>query len=209
MGHESLDQRLGQHRRFGLSPFAERGRGGDESGAPLGDGTAGDEQRDGRRVRTHDQRQRRGLARAGLDPVQAATLPMVVQTAAWTLEILDPRPGSTLLIHGAGGMAGYACVQVALRRGIQVIATAGPTFAADLEKLGARVTIDELRPDVTPATELLPRYAALAAQGEFHLPIAKTYPLDDWRSAVELSLTGNPHGKLVLLPGDGPGPRGN
>ena len=26
---------------------------------------------------------------AGLDPVQAATLPMVVQTAAWTLELID------------------------------------------------------------------------------------------------------------------------
>ncbi len=209
----------------------------------------------------------------GLDPVRAATLPMVVQTAAWTLEILDPRPGSTLLIHGAGGMAGYACVQVALRRGVHVIATAGPTFAADLEKLGARVTgygdgmpervralngggdvdlvldtprpspgtlphlialaggdpkrvmtisnhaearslgarvnIDELTAQLTPLSGLLPRYAALAAEGAFHLPIARTYPLDEWRSAVELSLSGNPHGKLVLLPGDHTGQGGN
>jgi len=200
----------------------------------------------------------------GLDPVQASVLPMVVQTAAWTLEILDPRPGSTLLIHGAGGMAGYACVQVALRRGVHVIATAGPTFAADLEKYGARVTgygdgmpervreindghdvdlvldtsrpnvgimphlialagadpkrvmtisnhqeareldarvnIDELTAQITPTSELLPRYAALAAEGAFHLPIARTYDLEDWRDAVALSFSGNPHGKLVLLP---------
>lgn len=76
----------------------------------------------------------------GLDPVQAATLPMVVQTAAWTLELMDLHPGATLLVHGAGAMVGYAAVQIALRRGARVIATAGPTFTADLEGFGARVT---------------------------------------------------------------------
>lgn len=201
----------------------------------------------------------------GLDPVQAATLPMVVQTAAWTLELMDLHPGATLLIHGAGGMVGFAAVQIALRRGARVIATAGPTFTADLEDFGARVTtygegmpgrvraltgghdvdlvldtprpspgtlpdlialtggdprrvvtisnheearnlgarvnIDELRPGLTPPTVLLPQYASLAAQGAFRLPIAKSYPLEQWRDAVHLSLSGNPHGKVVLLPG--------
>jgi NADPH:quinone reductase-like Zn-dependent oxidoreductase len=197
--------------------------------------------------------------------VQAATLPMVVQAAAWTLELMDLHPGVTLLVHGAGGMVGYAAVQVALRRGARVIATAGPTFTADLEgfgarvttygegmparvraltgghdvdlvldtprpspgtlpdlialaggdprrvvtisnheearNLGARVNIDELRPGLTPSTVLLPHYASLAAQGAFRLPIAKSYPLEQWRDAVHLSLAGNPHGKVVLLPG--------
>lgn len=41
---------------------------------------------------------------------------------------------------GAGGMVGYAAVQLALRRGARVIATAGPTFASDLEGFGAIVT---------------------------------------------------------------------
>ena len=200
----------------------------------------------------------------GLDPVQAATLPMVVQTAAWTLELMDLHPGVTLLVHGAGGMVGYAAVQIALRRGARVIATAGPTFTADLEgfgarvttygegmrarvraltgghdvdlvldtprpspgtlpdlialaggdprrvvtisnhaearNLGARVNIDELRPGLTPPTVLLPQYALLAAQGAFRLPIAKSYPLEQWRDAVHLSVSGNPHGKVVLLP---------
>ncbi|HZP50748.1 NADP-dependent oxidoreductase [Actinocrinis sp.] len=204
---------------------------------------------------------------AGLDPVQSATLPMVVQTAAWTLELMDLRPGATLLVHGAGGMVGYAAVQIALRHGARVIATAGPTFTADLEgfgarvttygegmparvraltgghdvdlvldtprpspgtlpdlialaggdprrvvtisnheearSLGARVNIDELRPGLTPPAVLLPRYALLAAQGAFRLPIAKSYPLEQWREAVQLSLSGNPHGKVVLLPGLG------
>jgi len=204
----------------------------------------------------------------GLDPVQAATLPMVVQTAAWTLELMDLHPGATLLVHGAGAMVGYAAVQIALRRGARVIATAGPTFTADLEGFGARVTtygegmparvraltgghdvdlvldtprpspgtlpdlialaggdprrvvtisnheearnlgaranIDELRSGLTSPTVLLPQYASLAAEGAFRLPIAKSYPLEQWRDAVHLSLSGNPHGKVLLLPG----PRG-
>lgn len=207
----------------------------------------------------------------GLDPVQAATLPMVVQTAVWTLEVLGVEPGSTLLVHGAGGMVGYAAVQVALRCGARVIATAGPAFAADLEgfgarvtsygegmpervraltegvdvdlvldaprpspgvlpdlialaggdpqrvvtisnqeearRLGARVNTDELHPGLTPMTALLPEYAALAAFGQFRLPIAAAYPLERWRDAVELSLAGNPHGKVVLLPGSEEGDR--
>lgn len=206
----------------------------------------------------------------GLDPVQAATLPMVVQTAALTLELLDPEPGTTLLVHGAGGMVGYAAVQIALRRGVRVIATAGSTFAADLEgfgarvtsygegmsarvreltegadvdfvldvprpgpgtlpdlialaggdprrvmtisnhhearELGARVNLDELRPGLTPVAGLLAEYAALAAQGAFRLPIAKSYSLQEWRAAVELSLSGYPHGKVVLRP-DSENPR--
>lgn len=201
----------------------------------------------------------------GLDPVQAATLAMVVQTAVWTLELLGVEPGTSLLVHGAGGMVGYAAVQVALSRGARVIATAGPTFTAELEgfgaqvtaygegmpervralnedadvdlvldaprpspgvlpalialaggdprrvvtisnheearRLGARVNTDELHAGLTPMTTFLPEYAALAATGKFRLPIAATYPLERWRGAVELSLAGNPHGKVVLLPG--------
>jgi NADPH:quinone reductase-like Zn-dependent oxidoreductase len=32
----------------------------------------------------------------GLDPIKAATLPMVTTTAVWTLDIMDLRPGQTL-----------------------------------------------------------------------------------------------------------------
>ena len=77
---------------------------------------------------------------AGLDAVHAAVLPMVLQTAHWTLDLMNVKSGETVLIHGAGGMVGYAAVQLALRRGARVIATAGPTFANDLEGFGAIVT---------------------------------------------------------------------
>lgn len=32
------------------------------------------------------------------------------------------------------------------------------------------------------------------------VPIAGTLPLDDWRTAVEISLSGQARGKLLLLP---------
>ena len=205
----------------------------------------------------------------GLDPAEAATLPMVVTTAVWTLDLMGIEPGTSLLVNGAGGMVGYAAVQVALRRGARVLATAGPALAADLEgfgasvtgygpgivarvrelagggdvdlvldtsrahpgrapggladlielaggragsvvtvsnhaearELGARVNLDELRASgVFPSSEILREWADLAARGEFRLPIAQRFPLDRWRDAVELSASGAPHGKVVLVP---------
>lgn len=201
---------------------------------------------------------------AGLDPTHAATLPMVAVTTAWTLDALDLQPGTTLLVNGAGGMVGYAMVQLALRRGLRVIATAGPTFTPDLtgfgaqvthygdglvervraltggadvdfaldasranggslrelvtlaggdakrvmtisnhvgaDEVGARVNLRELATaSLAPANEVFADFGTLAARGEFRLPIAQAFPFDRWREAVELSASGQPHGKVVLL----------
>lgn len=198
----------------------------------------------------------------GLDPIQAAVLPMVVQTAAWTMDAMRVGPDTTLLVHGAGAMVGYAAVQVARDRGARVIATAGPTYGSDLARLGAHVTpygdgmadrvreiaggpvdlvldaapptpgtistliatvrdahdvvtvsnhdearklnaqvnLDMLRAQGWPTHDPTAEYAAKAAHGQFHLPISRTFPLDDWRSAVELSLSRAAHGKIVLIP---------
>jgi len=199
----------------------------------------------------------------GLDAVHAAVLPMVLQTAHWALDLMNVEPGETVLVHGAGGMVGYAAVQLALRRGARVVATAGPTFAGDLEAFGATVTpygegmverarslaggpidhvLDASRPNagaiaalieitgdpkrvVTisnhgearsqgarvnidglmagggfPSSDFVADYATLAAAGQFTIPVAKRFPLDEWRAAAELSLSGAPHGKVVLVP---------
>jgi NADPH:quinone reductase-like Zn-dependent oxidoreductase len=67
--------------------------------------------------------------------------------------------------------------------------------------LGARVNLDLLTPQtMTPARLLLPDFAARAAAGTFRLPIARLFTLDDWRDATQLSLSGTPHGKVVLIP---------
>ncbi|WP_405060153.1 NADP-dependent oxidoreductase [Kribbella sp. NBC_01505] len=70
----------------------------------------------------------------------AAALPMAAETAWRALDDLGVQPGELLLVHGAGTTVGEAAVRLALHRGIRVIATAGPTRAAALEELGARVT---------------------------------------------------------------------
>ena len=47
---------------------------------------------------------------------------------------------------------------------------------------------------------VLEDFAKLAAEGRFSVPIARTFALEDWREALDLSLSGHAHGKLVLLP---------
>lgn len=75
----------------------------------------------------------------GLSHVDAAALPMVVETATRYLGWSGLREGQTLLVNGAGTMVGFAAVQMALLRGVKVIATAGETFADRLRAMGALV----------------------------------------------------------------------
>lgn len=76
----------------------------------------------------------------GVTAEQAAALPMAAETAWHALDDLGVQPGELLLVHGAGSTVGEVAVRLALHRGIRVIATAGPTRAAALEEIGARVT---------------------------------------------------------------------
>lgn len=195
----------------------------------------------------------------GLDPVAAAALPMATETAYRGIGALGIREGTTVLVHGAGTTVGYAAVQIALRHGAQVIATAGETYAGALRAAGAQVTsygdgmvervtalaggpVDRVL-DAAPVSNALPdlirtvgspdqvltlsdfaaaqklgvrfhfdangvqrndilgEYAELAAEGRFSVPVAGTFPLRQWRTAAEQSLSGHAHGKLILLIG--------
>lgn len=75
----------------------------------------------------------------GLSHVNAAALPMVVETAARYLAWSGLKAGQTVLINGAGTMVGFAAVQMALLHGARVLATAGETFAAQLRAMGVLV----------------------------------------------------------------------
>ncbi|HEX6895843.1 MAG TPA: NADP-dependent oxidoreductase [Bryobacteraceae bacterium] len=196
----------------------------------------------------------------GLDPTEAAALPMAVETAFRSLENLRVTAEHTVLIHGAGTMMGFAAVQMALLRGARVIATAGKTYADRLRTLGATVTgygdgmaervleaagkRPDLVLDTAPASGVLPalvriagdpshiltisdfaaapelgvrtafgkgesttlrydvleEFAQLAAEGKFTVPIARTFSLEDWRTALHVSQSNGAHGKLMLLP---------
>jgi NADPH:quinone reductase-like Zn-dependent oxidoreductase len=227
---------------------------------------------------------------ASLDLVQAAALPMAIETAYRHLTLLDVKAGQTIIVNGGGTMMGFAVVQMALLRGACVIATAGQTYAARLGAIGAKVTpygegmaerilkltegpidlaldtaphaadpafLRKLMSGATSASEdaapvegglpelvkavggdarrvvtmsdgksavrlgvrtsfdLLrdaaknppPPYNALAefvqraAEGTFTIPIARTFALDAWRTALDLSEGKRAGGKLVLLPG--------
>jgi NADPH:quinone reductase-like Zn-dependent oxidoreductase len=48
--------------------------------------------------------------------------------------------------------------------------------------------------------DVLSHYAQLAAEGRFSIPIARTFALEDWREAAEISMSKKAHGKLLLLP---------
>lgn len=42
--------------------------------------------------------------------------------------------------------------------------------------------------------------AQAAAAGKFTIPIARAFPLEDWREAMEISVSGKARGKLLLVP---------
>jgi NADPH:quinone reductase-like Zn-dependent oxidoreductase len=195
----------------------------------------------------------------GLDLVQAAALPMAVQTAYWHLDCLGVAAGQTLVVHGAGTTIGFAAVQIGLLRGARVIATAGDTYAGQLRTMGATVTSygdglaerilqaaggpvdlvldtappsgalpgliqaaggdprrvltvsdfaaaaelgvrDTFHEDSTPRYDMLGEFAQRAADGQFTIPVARTFRLEDWRTALDISQSGHARGKLVLRP---------
>jgi NADPH:quinone reductase-like Zn-dependent oxidoreductase len=60
----------------------------------------------------------------GVDPVEAATLPLNGLTANQALDLVAPRPGQRLLVTGASGGVGGFAVQLAAARGASVVAVA-------------------------------------------------------------------------------------
>jgi NADPH:quinone reductase-like Zn-dependent oxidoreductase len=88
---------------------------------------------------------------------KAAALGLVVETAARTLDRLEPAPGSTILVDGAAGGVGTALVQLARNRGLHVIGTAREANHDYLRSLGATPT--------TYGEGLAERASALAPQG--------------------------------------------
>jgi NADPH:quinone reductase-like Zn-dependent oxidoreductase len=102
-----------------------------------------------------------GRLPGGLSHVDAAALPMVVETAARYLSWAGVEEGRTILVNGAGTMVGFAAVQMALFQGARVIATAGETFADQLRAMGALVAahgagmVDRVRALVGEAPDLI------------------------------------------------------
>ena len=67
----------------------------------------------------------------------AAGLGVSGETAVRVLDLLDLRPGQTVVVDGASGGVGIATVQVALARGLTVVGTAGEANQDFVRSLGA------------------------------------------------------------------------
>ena len=76
-----------------------------------------------------------------LDFAQAAGLPVAVETAVRTLDLLGVGAGTTVVINGATGGVGSAATQIAHSRGARVIGTASEGNHDYLRSLGAEPTI--------------------------------------------------------------------
>jgi NADPH:quinone reductase-like Zn-dependent oxidoreductase len=77
---------------------------------------------------------------ATLDFAGAAALPVAVETAVRSLDLLKVAAGQTLLINGGAGAVGTAAAQLAIARGARVIVTASERNAERLRGYGAEVT---------------------------------------------------------------------
>jgi NADPH2:quinone reductase len=74
----------------------------------------------------------------GLDPVQAATVPLNGLTAQQALDLLQMPVGARLLITGASGAVGSFAAQLAVQRGMEVTAQAGTGDEEWLRSLGVQ-----------------------------------------------------------------------
>ncbi|MDA8292352.1 MAG: NADP-dependent oxidoreductase [Actinomycetota bacterium] len=93
----------------------------------------------------------------GVDDRTAATLGIAGCTAAAALAVVNPGPGDTLLIGGAGGGVGVFAVQLARLAGARVIGTGSAASADALRVLGAE--------PVSYGDGLVDRLRALAPTG--------------------------------------------
>ncbi len=133
-----------------------------------------------------------------LDFPAAAALPVAVETAVRTLDLLGVADGQTVLINGAAGVVGSSAVQLAIGRGARVIGTASPGNHDFLRSLGAEPTtygegivqrVRELAPDGIDAAldaafgGALPALVELAGGPEHVVTIA------DYQGASELGVT--------------------
>jgi NADPH:quinone reductase-like Zn-dependent oxidoreductase len=199
----------------------------------------------------------------GLDFAGAAALPVAVETAVRTLDVLGVGVGQTLVINGASGSVGIAAVQCARARGARVIGTASAANQDYVREFGAEPTtygdglVERVRAlagerdgvvdraldasgggmlpalvELTGAPErvvtiadyagaeqtgvpfsggtgterawhALADVAQLITDGRFRLPVAQTFPLADIAEAHQISESGHPRGKLVLIVSEG------
>lgn len=135
---------------------------------------------------------------SSLDFAAAAALPVAIETATRTLDLVDVSDGQTVLVNGAAGAVGISTVQLARERGAKVIGTASQANHDYLRSFGAEPTtygdglvqrVREISPDgVDRAIDdagggALPALVELAGDPEHVVTIA------DYQGAQETGVT--------------------
>ncbi len=72
---------------------------------------------------------------------------------------------------------------------------------SDFDEAGLGVRTTGREADLVPRYDALAPYAKLAAEGRFSVPISRTFPMADWREALELGFSNRSRGKVLILPG--------
>lgn len=141
-----------------------------------------------------------------LDFAGAAALPVAVETAARTLDLLEVGEGQTVLINGAAGAVGISTVQLARERGAKVIGTASEVNHDYLRSLGATPTtygeglaerVRELAPDGVDRAIDAAGGGALPAMVELAGSPERVVTIADYEGAQETGvlMTGGPDSK--------------
>jgi NADPH:quinone reductase-like Zn-dependent oxidoreductase len=128
---------------------------------------------------------------ASLGFVDAAALPVALETATRAIDQLVVEAGSTLLVNGAAGGIGSTAVQLAVARGARVIGTASAANHGYLRLLGAE--------PVTYGDGLVERVRALAPGGvDVALDVAGSGVLPEL-----IDLAGGPQSVVTLADFEG------
>lgn len=102
----------------------------------------------------------------GVDPAEAATMPLIYMTAVYALEhITRVKKGSKVLIQSGSGGLGLAAVQLALSKGADVYATAGTADKARFLTGSMGIPLDHIFSSRNPAD--LPRMVNATRNGGF------------------------------------------
>ena len=83
--------------------------------------------------------------------VEAASAPHAALTALAAVEAIDPHPGQTVVVIGAGGGVGSHATQMVVARGATVVAVVGPEGGDLARQLGAAEVLDYTSDDIEAA----------------------------------------------------------
>jgi NADPH:quinone reductase-like Zn-dependent oxidoreductase len=92
---------------------------------------------------------------SGIEMTEASSLPLAGMTALQAVEKLALTPSQTLLINGSLGSVGSFAVQLAVQRGITVLAVAHAHDAELARALGAKIVLDRAGDLATQARQAL------------------------------------------------------